>query len=417
MSISLKNPLQTLVVAGINYRKSDLTTRGRFALSLEAQRNLLQTAKVAGFSEMFTLSTCNRTEIYAMTDDPATCIKLLCEQTEGGSDEFIQEGYIKNGQDAAAHLMQVTAGLDSQILGDYEIVSQVRQAVQLSRSHHMMGSILDRLVDLCFQVSKQIKNQTSLREGTVSVSFAAVQYIKDNISQAASQPILIVGTGKIGKATARHLVQYLGANEITLINRTHSKAEELARELGLRSVEQHKFEEEIRRAGVILLATNENKPIIHADMLQGYEGKWIIDLSVPSAVSEDVLKLPGIRVIQIDEISRLKDESLYKRQQDIPLAMKIIDQQLESFLEWVNMRQQVSVIHAARNKMQLLSSNEHATSIRPTAGNDHPNSGANERIQKVISGMAVRMRSRHQPGCHFIEALHEFITPELINIP
>ena len=412
MTGPLQPHIDQLFVAGINYRKSDLQTRGRFALTGNAQQELLAEARRSGYREIFALSTCNRTELYALGHDPQQAITMLCAHAQGTAEEFATQGYVKQGMAAAEHLMHVTGGLDSQILGDYEIVSQVRLSVTASRTLGLMGGMLDRLVNHALQGSKQIKNRTSLRDGTVSVAFAAVQYIKEHVPAIADRSILLAGTGKIGKATARHLVDYLGTNRVTLLNRTDSKAADLARELEVQVAPHADLRQAVRSADIILLTTSDEQPVLTADMLAGTSGKWIIDLSVPSAVEDAVRHLPGIHVTGVDEISRLKDDSLRRRLEDLPAALDIVGEQLQEFGEWLHMRQNLPVIHALRDRLNNLK-NDAGT----YHGHAHPNFGGEDRIQKVINGMAQKMRSRHQPGCHFIEALHRYVTPGAEALP
>jgi len=401
-----KPHIDQLFVAGINYRKSDLQTRGRFALTDNASRDLLHEARKMGYREIFALSTCNRTEIYALGHDPRQAIQLLCAHAQGTVSEFTEHGYVKQGMAAAEHLMQVTGGLDSQILGDYEIVSQVRQSVMSSRTLGLMGGLLDRLANHALQASKQIKNRTSLRDGTVSVAFAAVQYIKDHVPAVDGKRILLAGTGKIGKATARHLVDYLGASHVTLLNRTDSKATELARELDLQAAPHASLRDAAREADIIILTTGDDQPVLRADMLAGTSDKWIIDLSVPSAVEDAVKSMPGMHVVSVDEISKMCDDSLRRRQEDLPAARAILTEQLEEFKEWLHMRLNLPVIHALRDRLKLLHVESESQGDRVLR-----DLGGEERIQKVINGMAQKMRSHHQPGCHFIEALHQYVTP------
>src|SRR5450432_4021979 len=217
-------------IAGINYKKTDAAIRGQFAVSHDQYEKILALAPAHGLSELFILSTCNRTEIVGFAEDAAQLIALLCTQTAGTMETFWELAYCKNGQGALEHLFGVAAGLDSQILGDYEIVGQLKQAVKFARERGFIGSFLERLVNCVLQSSKVIKNKTALSGGTVSVSFAAVQYIKENVEIAAGKKILLIGTGKIGRNTCKNLVDYLGTTNITLINRSEEKAAELAAE-------------------------------------------------------------------------------------------------------------------------------------------------------------------------------------------
>ena len=187
-----------------------------------------------GIKELFVLSTCNRTEIYGFAENAANLCELLCTQTQGSLANFIEMSYIKNGRQAIEHLFDVAAGLDSQILGDYEIIGQIKQSVKFSKQNNFIGAYLERMVNGVLQSSKAIKNTTELSGGTVSVSFAAIQYIKEHITNLADKKILLLGTGKIGRNTCKNLVDYLQTKNITLINRTETKAAELATELGLK---------------------------------------------------------------------------------------------------------------------------------------------------------------------------------------
>ena len=226
--------ISTFFIAGINYKKSDATIRGQYAINHEQYATILSLAPQFGINELFVLSTCNRTEIYGFADNAESLCQLLCTQTQGSFDNFIEMSYVKNGRQAIKHLFEVAAGLDSQILGDYEIIGQIKQAFKFSKQHNFIGAYLERLVNAVLQSSKTIKNTTELSGGTVSVSFAAIQYIKEHVTNLADKKILLLGTGKIGSNTCKNLVDYLGTKNITLINRTESKAAELATALGLK---------------------------------------------------------------------------------------------------------------------------------------------------------------------------------------
>ena len=221
-------------ITGINYKKTDAALRGQFAISNEQYEKILTLAPAYHLHELFILSTCNRTEIYGFAEEPSQLINLLCTQTAGDPATFSSISYTKSGLHAVEHLYEVAAGLDSQILGDYEIVGQIKTAVKFARERGFIGAFMERLVNSVLQSSKSIKNQTALSGGTVSVSFAAIQYIKDRISHVADKKILLIGVGKIGRNTCRNMVDYLDTREITLINRTEERALCLAEEMGLK---------------------------------------------------------------------------------------------------------------------------------------------------------------------------------------
>lgn len=400
--------INNFTIAGINYKKTDADVRGQFAVNNEQYGRLLQHAQVAGIKELFVLSTCNRTEIYGFAQDPQQLVQLLCSVTEGTQEIFTSLAYIKKGQEAVQHLMDVGAGLDSQILGDYEIVGQIKQAAKFSKEHGMMGAFTERLVNSMLQCSKAIKNQTGLSGGTVSVSFAAVQYIRENVANIANKKILLLGVGKIGRNTCKNLVDYLQTTNITLINRTEEKAAGLADELGVKHAQLSELPQQIAASQIILVATNSPDPIIRRSCLEGHGKKLIIDLSIPYNVEADARHLSTVKLVNVDELSKLKDETLQKRKAEVPRAKSIIALHLDEFLAWHDMRKHVPVLKAVKIKLKEI--HAHPLYIQFSAtGNTARTGDTDKRIQRVINGMATKMRSQNNKGCHYIEAINEFI--------
>jgi glutamyl-tRNA reductase len=383
-------------VAGINYKKSDAAVRGQFAVTPENYNAILSGPIGHGIDELFILSTCNRTEIYGLANDPSQLIDLLCDHTAGDKNTFTSLAYIKSGTEAIEHLFNVSAGLDSQILGDYEIIGQIKQAIKVAKQHNRIGTFCERLVNCILQASKNIKNKTELSGGTVSVSFSAVQYIRKHVKDLTDKKILLTGIGKIGRNTCRNLVDYLPTKNIILVNRTDEKAKVLAEELHLSFAPFSRFKQEVRNADIVLVATNASEPTILASDLSDSGEKLIIDLSIPYNVEPFSKSLPGISLINVDELSKLKDHTLHKRKAEVPKARKIIAEHMAEFIEWYEMRKHVPVLRAVKSKLQTMQT-------------DHPDH--HERIQKVINGMAVKMRIKNQRGCHYIEAINEFIAP------
>lgn len=406
-------PLQTsnisnFYVAGINYKKTDAEVRGLFAVSPQQYAQLLQQASAAGIKELFVISTCNRTEIYGLAQDVHQLTSLLCSVTEGTHETFCSLAYTRKGHDAVKHLFKVGAGLDSQILGDYEIVGQLKQAAKVSKEHGFLGAFTERMVNCMLQCSKAIKNQTALSGGTVSVSFAAVQFLREQVEGIASKKILLVGLGKIGRNTCKNLVDYLDTKNITLVNRTAQTAASLSQELGLQCAPLCQLDKQIAAADIILVATNAEQPIITRACLQGKGSKVIIDLSIPCNVEASAKLLPGITLVNVDELSRLKDQTLEKRRAEVPKARAIIATHLAEFLEWHEMRRHAPVLKAVKVKLKEIHTHPLYIQFSRTASASRTGD-TEKRIQRVINGMASKMRSQNNRGCHYIEAINEFI--------
>jgi glutamyl-tRNA reductase len=397
----LKN-ISNFFVAGINYKKSDACVRGQFAISNEQYANILLKASLQGLNEVFILSTCNRTEIYGFANNSRQLIELLCSETIGDAKTFLDSAYIKNGFDAIEHVFNVGAGLDSQILGDYEIVGQLKNAVRYSKENGFVGAFAERLINCVLQSSKLIKNNTELSGGTVSVSFAAVQYIKQVIPNPSSKNILLLGVGKIGRNTCKNLVDYLGTKKITLVNRSAGKAEELATELGLQSASLENLAEEIATADIILVATNSPEPIILREHVEGKGEKLIIDLSIPYNVHEDAQHLSNVHLVNVDELSKLKDETLRIRMAEVPKARAIIREVMDEFNEWYEMRRHVPMLKHLKIKLKELYTHPlYSATTCPKK--------IDVQIQRVLNETAGKIKIQNQRGCQYLAALNDFI--------
>ncbi len=405
-----KNPnaeLSNFFVTGINYKKTDTAIRGSFAIGPEQYGNMLQLAGEYGVRDLFVLSTCNRSEIYAIADNPQQLINLFCSQTQGAEELFKELSYCKNGQRALEHLFDVGAGLDSQILGDYEIVGQLRLAMKFAKEKGFIHTFLERTLNQVLQSSKEIKNNTALSDGTVSVSFAAVQYIRENVAVLDNKKILLLGTGKIGTITCKNLVDYTGTSRITLMNRSPEKAEDLASSFDLRTAPIESLQEEIKNSDIILIATHAAEPIILFNDLVGLSGKkLIIDLSIPCNVEKQVAEIPGITLIDVDGLSKLKDDTLLRRAAEIPKARAIIQSHLRELMDWHDMRRNVPVLKQVKIKLQEI----HSSPLFERAAPENlPSISRDQKIQRVLNGMASKMRRENQRGCFYIEAINEFI--------
>lgn len=406
MSENCSKKLSEFYVAGINYRKTDAETRGQFAINHERYSRILSNASAAGIDELFILSTCNRTEIYGFAESASELIRLICTETTGDEATFTQIAYIKNGTEAIEHLFQVSAGLDSQILGDYEIVGQIKTAVKFAKEQGFIGPFTERLVNSALQSSKKIKNETELSDGTVSVSFAAIQYICKNIEAVADKKILLLGTGKMGRSACKNIVDYLGTKKITLINRTEEKAATLAAELGLGYASLQNLAQQVDDSDIILVATSSAEPTILRSHLGGHSHKFIIDLSVPSNVERSIQHLPHITLVNVDELSRLKDETLAKREAEVPKARAIIGEHITEFKEWFEMRKNVPVLKAVKKKLSEIHNDPF---LIPQYSPINSSKNTDEKIQRVVNGMASKMRVQNQKGCYYIEAINEFM--------
>jgi len=343
---------------GLSYQKADAEIRGKFSLDAQAKTRVLEQAKEEGIESLIVTSTCNRTEIYGFAEHPFQLIKLICENSNGSVESFQKVGFVYKNQDAINHMFRVATGLDSQILGDFEIISQLKISFNESKALGLINTFLDRLINAAIQASKRIKNETEISSGATSVSFASVQYIIKNVENIGSKNILLFGTGKIGRNTCENLVKHTKNEHITLINRTKDKAEKLAGKLNLIVKDYSELHLELQKADVVVVATGAQNPTIDKAILNLKKPLLILDLSIPKNVNENVKDLLGVTLIHMDHLSQMTDETLEKRKTHIPAAEAIIEEIKEEFTVWTKARKFAPTIHALKEKLNAIKTSE-----------------------------------------------------------
>ena len=344
---------------GVSYKKADAKTRGKFSLSKENQIALLEAAKEQDFDGVFILSTCNRTEISGFAEHPYQLIQLLCHFSEGSVEEFATISNVYKNQEAISQLFRIGTGLESQILGDYEIVGQLRQSFKMAKLQKTTNAYIERLLNSIMQASKKVKNETKLSSGTTSVSYAAVQYIIKNLPDFNSKNILVFGLGKMGKHTCKNLAEYTQNTSVCLINRTEEKATEFVKEHPtVRKSEIAHLSEEIDKADILIVSTGADKPTIVKEHIAENKTLLILDLSMPENVDKDVSDLKGVSLVNVDELSKITDETLTVRQQEIPTAEAIIEIHKKEFNDWLNHRRFTPAIAALKKSLEIIKKDE-----------------------------------------------------------
>lgn len=345
---------QHFFTIGLSYEKADAIVRGKFSLSIAQRNALLEEAKQLGLEALSIISTCNRTELYGFADDAKSLIDLLCKHSNGSFAQFEKVGYTFTDQKAVNHIFRVGSGLDSQILGDFEIISQLKSAFTLSKKHEVSNAFLERLFNAVIQTSRRIKNETQLSSGATSVSFASVQYILQEIDFKSSKNILLFGTGKIGRNTCENLVKHTHNKHITLINRTKDKAEEIAGKFNLTVKDFSDLQAEIRKADILIVATGAQHPTITKELIFTKKPLLVLDLSIPKNVDENVTDLSNVNLMHMDHLSKITDQTLEKRKAFIPQAENIIEEVKAEFYEWLSTRKFAPTIKALKEKLELM---------------------------------------------------------------
>ena len=379
---------------GLSYKKADADIRGRFSLDDTSKLALINEAKENDVESLVVTSTCNRTEIYGFAQHPFQLIQLLCNNTSGTVEEFQKVAYIYKNNDAIAHMFRVGSGLDSQILGDFEIISQLKTSARISKKHGLLNNFTERLVNAVIQASKRIKTETEISSGATSVSFASVQYIFNTVEDIKNKNILLFGTGKIGRNTCENLVKHTKNEHITLINRTKDKAEQIAGKFNLVVKDYSNLQEEISKSDILIVATGAQRPTVDKEIIQSKKPLLILDLSIPKNVNANVESLENVSLVHLDDLSKITDKTLEDRKKHIPLAEAIIEEVKAEFNDWLETRKFAPTIKALKNKLQDFALSELETQRKKNADFNEAQAEAISKniIQKITNHFAHHLK-------------------------
>ena len=348
--MKLDHQQRNLYNIGVSYKKADAHTRGRYSLSKDNQIKLLKEAKEIGFEGIFILSTCNRTEITGFAEHPYQLIQLLCKYSDGNVEEFARISNVYKGNEAVNQLFRIGTGLESQILGDFEIIGQIKKSFYHSKKMTLAHGLLERITNAVIQASKRIKTETEISSGATSVAFASVQYILKSVEGISEKNIVLFGTGKIGANTCENLVKHTQNDHIILINRTQEKAEKIAGKFPVIVKPFGSLTTAIHDADVLIVATGAEKPTVNLDLIHNNKPLLILDLSIPRNVAHEVNNHPLVKVVHLDELSQITDATFEKRQKHIPKAEKILKEVEDEFFIWLEHRKYVPTLKAFKEK-------------------------------------------------------------------
>lgn len=328
------------IVIGLNHRTAPVEVRERLSFSNEQAREFLTKLRSKpGVSAVVLLSTCNRTEFYMFfTNEIArtAVIEVLCQRAGLEFSELKRYLYVYTENDCVRHLFRVAAGLDSMVLGETQILGQVKDAYQLALEAGTTGGYFNALFQQALAVGKRVRTETGIDKNPVSVSYAAVELAKQNLGSIEGRNVLVVGAGKMSELTVKHLVAN-GVTGVIVSNRSFERAEELASRFGGRAVRFDELYRWMERADIVISCTGASHYVIHAREMAEVMAKrrgakiFMIDIAVPRDVEPAVATLPGIVLFDIDALQGVVDGNLAERQRMAAEAERIIEEEVEGF--------------------------------------------------------------------------------------
>lgn len=384
-------------LVSLTYQNSPIEIRERVALNEQQYSDLLRKLKsITNISEALVLSTCNRTEVYysAEKDLSDEIIKLIIVE-KGLTDisERLNQLFVRYNDEIEAmrHLFHVAIGLESQVVGDMQISNQVKRAYQASADENMAGPFLHRLLHTIFFTNKRVVQETPFRDGAASVSYAASELVYDLAAEIIKPRVLVIGLGEIGTDVCKNLGDSDNIDDlfkVTVINRTHEKAVNLAAQYGFLPRLYEEVEEAILEADIIVSAVSLQEPLITKSLFEHAERisyKYLIDLSIPRSIDADVENVPGALVFNVDDIKNKADEAMQKRIDAIPHVKAIIEEALADVEGWVQEMEVSPTIHRLKNALEQIRQEEISRYLKNLDDKEA------EYVEKITKGMMQKI--------------------------
>lgn len=374
----------------ISHKNASLQIREQIALNEEECKNLmLKMRETFEVSETLVLSTCNRTEIYYYSENNISeeIIRLLASLKVLNSNEILPYfDFINDHNEAVNYLFEVAIGLRSQVVGDLQIPNQVKHAYQWSADMQMAGPFLHRLLHTIFFTNKRVVQETGFRDGAASTSYATVEVLESFLPLLSNPKILVVGLGEIGEDVCRTLADKNYKN-ITITNRTATKAEALAQELGFTVSDFQTVHEQILEADIVISSVRVEEPLITKQTLKkkSLAVKYLIDLSVPRSISPDVEELAGIVSYDLDEIQRRANEALQRRMDSVPQVRSIIASALVEFNNWSQEMIVSPTIQKLKGALEQIRKEEMARFVKELSAEEA------EKMEKITASMMQKV--------------------------
>jgi glutamyl-tRNA reductase len=357
-----------IIAVGVNHRTAPVEVRERLSFTEHSLKDSLNKLRSCPAVEgCVILFTCNRTEIYAATrelDEGLNAVRDYLSKRSGMDISQIKNyTYVHTLHDAIRHLFRVAAGLDSMLLGETQILGQVRTAYQLACAGGSTNRVLNTLFQQAIMVGKRVRRETGIDQNAVSISYAAVDLARKTLGDLNGRSVLIIGAGKMSELAARYLVAN-GVSGIIVSNRSYQRAVDLAKEFSGRAVKFDELYNHLPDSDIVISCTAASHYVVHyrqvAEMMGGLPGKKImmIDIAVPRDIDPLVAGLPGIALYDIDDLQGVVDQNLAWRSQVAVEAERIIEEELDRFMQWLGTQFVVPTVSALKQWAEQIKQNE-----------------------------------------------------------
>ena len=353
----------SIVVLGVNYHTSPVTLLEKVMIPVPAMSEALRVlSNHSDIREVVVLSTCNRTEVYAVAERfhaaHTDILEFFCETSGLSADEITPHLYSQFDDDAVVHLFEVAAGIDSAVLGETEIVGQVRDAWDFAMKQGTARSTLNLLFRYALESGKRARTETGISRSTASVAHAAVEMAEEILGTLSGKRVLVVGAGEMGEGVAGALSR-AGTESITVLNRTAARAEALAEKIGARVSDFESLETELVEADVVLACTGAGGVIIDHELMTRVRNGvstpiLVVDIALPRDVAATVAELPGVTLRDLDHLSDWAQRGIDKRASEVGQVREIIGEEVKRFLLDQTQRQAAPLVAQLREVVESI---------------------------------------------------------------
>jgi glutamyl-tRNA reductase len=367
-----------LFTLGISHRTAPLTVREQVAFHTEELRRALGDLAGGGHVlEAAILSTCNRTELYCQADDPQAAAHWLAEYRRTPLPEIEAYLYTHLDREAVRHAFRVASGLDSMVLGESQILGQMKEAVRIAREAGSLGATLDKLFQQSFSVAKDVRSGTAIGANIVSMAAASVHLAERIFGSIAEQNVLFIGAGEmIGLCAAHFAAQQ--PKKLVIANRTVDRGREMAEKYGGTAIRLEEVAERLAEFDIVVSCTASQLPIIGLGLVERairarrHRPIFMVDLAVPRDVEREVGQLDDIFLYTVDDLAEIVQSGKEARQSAVSEAEAIVDLRVEDFLQWLRTREVVPLIRVLRENAERIRSHEMELALKRLAGGEAP---------------------------------------------
>lgn len=391
-----------IFVIGLNHKTADVEVREKFAFNgPKLDEGLKALREIPEVQEAVILSTCNRVELYANVEDAENAVasikNFLATFHDIDREALDNALYVYENEDAIRHVFRVASSLDSMVVGEPQILGQMKDAFEFALEKKTTGVLLNKLMKKSISVAKRVRTETKIAENAVSISFAAVELAKKIFKDLSKRAFMLLGAGEMAELAAKHLIN-TGVRDVMVSNRTYERACELANEFGGRPVKFETFIQEMVGTDILICSTGAPTYILTKNQMQKVmkERKqtqvFIIDISVPRNIDPEINDLSNVYLYNIDDLQGVVDSNLFERQREAEKAEKIIEEEIGTFLKWQSSLDSVPTIKALREKAEEIKREELERLLNRF-------SGINEKEKEAIEYMATAIVNKliHPP--------------------